>query len=1075
MPAAVTVHPLVLLSIVDHVTRVGLQPQQQRPPQKQGSAPDAATASRPAPAFLSTAGGTTKVGPRQACQHTCGAEGRGITHHPPSSLPLRLQSTDGVAVAVAPSGDAAFLQNVLRDKTDWPAAQKHREQLSAVMPEMDVVGCYVVCAGSRWTSTRHQSGGDDRDGSRLSVGGAVKKAKGEAMAGADSIAAIANCVQQQLRNTSILPSTATGFVLLVVYDKEVTSAAGDTDTAAPNPPHSPAAARLPFDCLYVPATTDSDALPTEEVTVGPADMEWIALANEAMMPAYHQNSATTSSAANCRAAEELVGSLRLIMRMLVEMTASTPSPTATAPDDVELLRTVATCLRNVPVSRPSQPPGGPRVPSALPAEEVLSAVLALELNSLSPATMAEFHGSAGREKDGGDGAAEVGSLCSGVPGPMVSGEQKPPITQGSHRTKADGAIVHPQAESLFAACPWVRLVPVIGDALEGYGPRLIASVCLAYFLCKGVADQMIGFSRQPMLMRRYGLDATRYQRLAAVWGAGWSVKAFIAALTDTFAFMGYTKRWYMLLSCVMGAGFSLGYALLPAQPSSGAPAAVFIFLTTLGKSSVDILSEGHYSRLMRRNPRPGPALVSCVWLSIFTGALIASVMQGPLSESGKVHVGVMISAALQFVAGILFVFNWYGEKTNRAERLQDLRDAKAALAKASALGEDLHLEGQNSSPPPQTLGKHTHQLQRSFLALDDDMLDLSTCDGVKGTHEQQRVSALRSDVVAAEESDNDETVGEDLRIPSCLFGVFEINTEVVQYNWRAVLYSTVMTCSVVTLVCVTILAQVFFYLNSLLYLQLPGALDSFYLADASCVPGGPHFSYVFYNTISAVISNIGGVVGIVLFTNIFSKMSYQVTMCITVSLMAVASIFDIIMVERWNVYMGIPDHAMYLCGDAIIYNICSMLSTMPCTILMSRLCPRGSESMVYALMSGLSNFGQTVSTAVGSLLMETRWPLQRALARGHGHLCCPLLIVPLSFLLLPRSRICDDIDVNGHAIHAPLRAELVRVGLSEQRISTDKDCFNSNANAPDAHLTDARASDPHQLTDVNGAVRRVVK
>lgn len=176
---------------------------------------------------------------------------------------------------------------------------------------------------------------------------------------------------------------------------------------------------------------------------------------------------------------------------------------------------------------------------------------------------------------------------------MVSGEQRPPITPGSHCTKADGAIVHPQAELLFAACPWVRLVPVAGHALEGYRPRLIASVCLAYFLCNGMAEQMISFSRQPILMRRYGLDATRYQRLAAVWGAGWSVKAFIAALADTFALMGYTKRWYMLLSCVMGAGFSLGYALLPAQPSSGAPAPAFVFLTTLGKSSVDILSEGH--------------------------------------------------------------------------------------------------------------------------------------------------------------------------------------------------------------------------------------------------------------------------------------------------------------------------------------------------------------------------------------------------------------------------------------------------------------------------------------------------
>ncbi|CBZ24349.1 putative pteridine transporter ft5 [Leishmania mexicana MHOM/GT/2001/U1103] len=745
--------------------------------------------------------------------------------------------------------------------------------------------------------------------------------------------------------------------------------------------------------------------------------------------------------------------------------------------------------------------------------------------------MAEFDRSAGREKGGGDSVAEVGSLCSGVPGPMVSGEQKPPITQGSHRTKADGTIVHPQAESLFAACPWVRLVPVVGYAVEGYGPKLIASVCLTYVLCKGAADQIIGLSRQPMLMKRYGLDATRYQRLAAVWGAGWSVKAFIAALTDTFAFMGYTKRWYTLLSCVMGAGFSLGYALLPAQPSSGAPAAAFIFLTTLSKSSVDILSEGHYSRLMRRNPRPGPTLVSCVWVSIFAGSTIASTIQGPLSGSGRVHVGVMISAALQFVAGIIFVFNWYGEKTNREERLQDLRDAKAALAKACAktrrgsphvdlktvtTDEELRLEGQNPSSPLQTLGTHAHQLQQNFLVVNDDMLGLSTCDEVKGIHERNRVSALGGDVVAARESDDDEAVEENLRIPSCLFGLFEINTEVVRHNWRVVLYSAVMTCSVVALVCVTILgttwelmymsiaislvccafafftlplviakAQVFFFLNSLLYLQLPGALDSFYLANASCVPGGPHFSYVFYNTISAVLSNIGGIVGAVLFANIFSTMNYQVTMCITVSLMAVASIFDIIIVERWNVYIGIPDHAMYICGDAIVYNVCNMLTTMPCTILMSRLCPRGSESMVYALMSGLFNFGQTMSTAIGALLMETRWPLDTNSVPCDfsnvrwllvtGHMCSPLLIVPLSFLLLPRLRICDDIDVNGHAIHAPLRAEFIREGQQAQRISAAKDCLDTNANARDAHLTGARASDSHQLTDAEGAVQRVVK
>ncbi|CAJ1006219.1 hypothetical protein Q4I28_001534 [Leishmania naiffi] len=405
MPAAITVHPLVLLSVVDHVTRVGLQHQQQLQSQERGNTPDVAAASPPAPAFLSTAGllmGTTKAsGPSEAS--TCGAGGssRVITTTLSASfeLPLRLQPTDGVAVNVAASGDATFLERVLSDETDWPGAQKHREQLNAVMPELDVVGCYVVCAGSRWTSATHRRGGDDGDGFPLSIESAVKKAKGEAIGDVGGIVAIANCVQQLLRSTELLPPTATGFVLLVVYDKEVTSAASETGTAAPSLPQSPVAVRLPFDCFYVSATTVSDALSSEEVEVGPADMEWIALANETVTPPRRQGSTAISSAAhapaarettntrtpsmaspqNSSAAEELVGSLRLVMRLLVKMTESTLSTTATVPGDVELLRTVATCLRNVPDSRPSSSSGDSTALCALQTEEVLSAVLALEV------------------------------------------------------------------------------------------------------------------------------------------------------------------------------------------------------------------------------------------------------------------------------------------------------------------------------------------------------------------------------------------------------------------------------------------------------------------------------------------------------------------------------------------------------------------------------------------------------------------------------------------------------------------------------------------------------------------------
>ncbi|KAK7196332.1 putative pteridine transporter [Novymonas esmeraldas] len=664
-------------------------------------------------------------------------------------------------------------------------------------------------------------------------------------------------------------------------------------------------------------------------------------------------------------------------------------------------------------------------------------------------------GSRGERCGDGDGRApaDASSTFSEAREQVPAADAAVTTTADGRRVKEDGTIVHPQAEALFAVCPWVRMIPVIGHAVEGYGPLFVVSLNTCYFLLKGVADNIIVFSRQPMLVRRFGLDGTRYQRLASLYSMGWAIKAFIAMLTDAFAFLGYTKRWYMFASCIGGAAFALGYGLLPAQPSSGNPAAAFIFLTSFGKSNVDILSEGHYSRLIRRNPVPGPSLVSSIWVCILFGTLIASVIQGPLSDSGKMQVGVFISAALQFVSSIFFVFNWYGEKTNRVERLQDMRDTKAALAKARAEARvqrssseeegdcALHEEPTQKDLHPEREPHEAQPGDQSLLGLEDVVADAGK--------------------MVTTEADADEEA--ELQITTCLFGAFEVNKEVLERNWKVVAYCIIMTCSVVTMVCVTILgtswdlmyacivltvvcivtafltlpiviakANVFLYSYFLLYISLPGALDSFYLADAACLPGGPHFSYVFYNTVSAVISNIGGIVGVTIFTYVFSKMNYQVTLCVAVSLQILASVFDLIMVERWNLAIGIPDHAMYICGDTIIYQVCYMLSYMPVVLLISRLCPRGSESMIYALMAGFANLGSTMSNAVGSLLIEFRFPIKTTVPCDFsnvrwliiiGHLGMPAAIVPLSFLLLPRARICDDIDVNGHAIHAQMKAE----------------------------------------------------
>ncbi|CAJ1018281.1 BT1 family, putative, partial [Leishmania lindenbergi] len=154
-------------------------------------------------------------------------------------------------------------------------------------------------------------------------------------------------------------------------------------------------------------------------------------------------------------------------------------------------------------------------------------------------------------------------------------------------TENSGRYIHPEAASLFATCSWLRRVPIFGEAVEGYGPKVIVALGGCYLMCKGIADQILRGQTYAMMIDRYGIDVARYQRLSPISSMGWSIKAFTAMLCDGFAFLGYTKRWYMFVSCVAGGAFALIYGLLPAKESSANIACAFIFLSSWGKANVD--------------------------------------------------------------------------------------------------------------------------------------------------------------------------------------------------------------------------------------------------------------------------------------------------------------------------------------------------------------------------------------------------------------------------------------------------------------------------------------------------------
>ncbi|KAG5506261.1 hypothetical protein JIQ42_07875 [Leishmania sp. Namibia] len=658
--------------------------------------------------------------------------------------------------------------------------------------------------------------------------------------------------------------------------------------------------------------------------------------------------------------------------------------------------------------------------------------------------------------------------------PMTAAAQPEETATGNN-----GKYIHPEAASMFAACPWARRIPVFGEAVEGYGPKVIVALGGSHLLCKGIADQILYDQTYAMMIDRYKIGVPRYQRLSSISMLGWSIKAFTAMLCDGFAFLGYTKRWYMFISCVAGGAFALIYGLLPAKEASANIACAFIFLSSWGKANVDILSQGHYSRLMRQNPKPGPSMVSWIWVWIMIGSLIATVMNGPLADAGKPQISIFISAALQLLTCVFFLFNWYGEKKNRVLRSED---ALYILEETRKERERLGLEAVRDGEAGEQPG----------AAAKGTILEVSHPDDDAGAAVQD---ALNDGLVVQNSYDDDDgdavAEGEVYYgkppVP-CLFGLFEVNTEVISKNWKIFVYSVVMTCAVITMLCANILsdtlglliscvvvsticcatsfwalplviakANVFGYLDKAVAIRVSSPINAFYLNNYNCPGNLPNFTYTFYNTVAGVISNLVGMITVTLFNFLFAKHGYRLTFIVTTIMLVMGGVTDIIIVKRWNLYIGIPDHAMYIWGDAVVGELVYMLGFMPQIVLLSRLCPRGSESVVYALMAGFARLGRTTSSSIGAILMEYGLPVFKRQDDGSRcnfdnlplllfvcNMCTPLLAIPLSMLLLPRARICDDIDVDGRVVRQNVDKTVTAAPLSSSNLEMVTDSERCN-------------------------------
>jgi len=217
--------------------------------------------------------------------------------------------------------------------------------------------------------------------------------------------------------------------------------------------------------------------------------------------------------------------------------------------------------------------------------------------------------------------------------------------------------------------------------------------------------------------------------------------------------------------------------------------------------------------------------------------------------------------------------------------------------------------------------------------------------------------------------------------------------------------------------CTLARANLYMFLISVAYLDLSGPLAYFYTGAPSCVENGPGFSYSYYLAISNVVGSIGAAMGAVLFQHM-QGWQFRSVFCVTTFVQIVASIFDLIIIKRWNIRLGVSDQAMYLFGDAACQSLAAQMALMPCALLTARLCPRGAEATVYAILAGFQNFGMTVGSIFGVQLSQAfgvyaskEGPCdfgELSTIVVLGHFVCPIICLPLVLVLVPVARVDDD-------------------------------------------------------------------
>ncbi|KAL7443167.1 hypothetical protein ACHAXM_008718 [Skeletonema potamos] len=450
--------------------------------------------------------------------------------------------------------------------------------------------------------------------------------------------------------------------------------------------------------------------------------------------------------------------------------------------------------------------------------------------------------------------------------------------------------------------------------------RFLSWLAIQNFAMYGGISALIMSVSLP-LFKEMGIDASRQQLYSTMTLSPFALKPFIGVSSDLFPIKGYHKKYLALISILIGLiGCS---ALLSLYHNRNAKAAaqdpetayrlsdllvICFFCMNVTAANLDILGEGKYSEIMRKNPESGSSVITFKFACSLLGSIVTNSYVGPLTDGGHFHIIFCIAMGLLLTPFYPTLRGWLPEKKRR------------------------------KSDPGMT------KICCGCLFFD------------QGSFQKKRTPFI---VIALS------GLAVPLLSSVTTFASLGIGIAV---SMAVLLILAVVTYAVFPRVVFRIIVAIM--LIKISHIKLGSVLGYFYTADEICLPGGPHFSYTYYITIAGIVGSLVNLIAVLLYQTYLSSCRFRPALMCTILAGAMAPIMDIILIKRWNHAFGISDKVFFILGSAIFEHFVNIVVALPMMVLFGKLAPPGMESAVFSYAVGIATFCFMMSQLFGSAIIK---------------------------------------------------------------------------------------------------------